>query len=110
VDVQNQGIAPERFHHGRQDGCVVFILVIEERSQVSDKLRVTIDRAECIMCGACYATCPDFFEESPDDGLSQVILSYQVAGDPAVGEVPAEMQDCVREAAEGCPVEIIHVA
>jgi hypothetical protein len=39
-----------------------------------------------------------------------VILVYQVAGDPAVGEVPARLEDCVREAAEGRPVEIIHVA
>ena len=77
---------------------------------MSDKLRVTIDRDECIMCGACYAACPDLYEESPDDELSQVFLVYQVAGDPAVGEVPARLEDCVREAAEGCPVEIIHVA
>jgi ferredoxin len=49
------------------------------------------------------------FEESPEDDMSQIVEQYRVDGDVAVGEVPAELEDCVRGAAEGCPVEIIHV-
>jgi ferredoxin len=41
--------------------------------------------------------------------MSQIVLAYQVGGDPASGEVPGHLADCVRGAAEGCPVEIIHV-
>jgi ferredoxin len=76
---------------------------------MSDKVKVRIDRDECILCGACWVDCPDVFEEGPDDGMSQVVLAYQVGGDPASGEVPGNLADCVRGAAEGCPVEIIHV-
>ncbi|MGB9775319.1 MAG: hypothetical protein ACPL7C_02050 [Anaerolineae bacterium] len=34
--------------------------------------------------------------------------AYRIGGDPAVGEAPAELADCVRNAAIGCPVEVIH--
>jgi ferredoxin len=76
---------------------------------MSDKVKVLIDRDECILCGACWVDCPDVFEEGPDDGLTQVVLVYQVGGDPASGEVPDRLEDCVQTAAEGCPVDIIHV-
>jgi len=72
-------------------------------------LKVTIDREECISCGACWADCPEFFEENLDDGFSQVVEEYRTGGNPAEGEAPAELEDCVRDAADGCPVEIIHV-
>lgn len=72
-------------------------------------MKVTIDRQECIICGVCWSDCPDFFEQSPLDEFSQVVESRRVGGDPALGEAPAELADCVRQAAEGCPVEIIHV-
>ncbi len=76
---------------------------------MSDKIKVRIDRDECIMCGACQATCPEFFEENPDDYLSQVVAEYRVDDDPGAGEAPADLKDCVQEAAEDCPVQIIHV-
>jgi ferredoxin len=66
-------------------------------------------RDECIMCGACRATCPEFFGASPDDDLSQVVAAYRVDNDPGVGQVPEELEGCVEEAAEGCPVGIIRV-
>jgi ferredoxin len=72
-------------------------------------MRVEIDREECIACGACWDDCPEVFEESEADGMSQVVEAYRVDDDPAAGEVPDELEDCVRIAAEGCPVEIIHV-
>ena len=76
---------------------------------MGDKFRVTVDRDECISCAACWAACPEFFEENLDDGLSQVIEEYRVDGNPGEGEAPGEMEGCVTEAAGGCPVEIIHV-
>jgi ferredoxin len=72
-------------------------------------MRVTIDREECIECGACYADCPEVFEESPEDYFSQILEEYRVDDDPAVGEVPEDLEECVEEAAYGCPVEIIHI-
>ena len=72
-------------------------------------MRVRIDRGECISCGTCYAECPEVFKENEDDFFSQVVEEYRVGDDPAVGEVPEDIEDCVQEAAYGCPVEIIHV-
>ena len=72
-------------------------------------MKVEIDREECIFCGACWEECPEIFEEGEADGTSQIVEAYRVGGDPAVGEVPDELGDCVRAAADGCPVEIIHV-
>jgi ferredoxin len=76
---------------------------------MSEQIRIRIDRDECILCGACYDVCPEVFEESPEDGLSQVIEEYRVGDDPGQGQVPADLEECVRGAALDCPVEIIHV-
>jgi len=72
-------------------------------------MKVKIDREECISCGACYAECPEVFEENEDDSLSQITQEYRVDDDIAEGEVSEELHDCVNDAAEGCPVEVIHV-
>lgn len=70
---------------------------------------MTIDRDGCISCGACWVTCPEFFEENPDDGFSQVVEAYRAGNDPAAGNVPAELTNCVEDAVDGCPVEVIHL-
>lgn len=72
-------------------------------------MTVRIDRDECTSCGACWDDCPEVFEENPDDGWSQIVEKYRAGGDISIGEVPDDLEDCVREASEGCPVEIIHV-
>jgi ferredoxin len=71
--------------------------------------RVTIDREDCISCATCWTVCPEFFEENPDDGFSQIVAQYRVADDLGRGEGPGDMEDCVAAAAYGCPVEIIEV-
>ena len=73
------------------------------------KFKVTIDRDDCISCGLCWDTCPEFFEENTDDGFSQVVEKYRVGGDISEGEAPEELDECVRDSADGCPVEIIHI-
>jgi ferredoxin len=73
------------------------------------QMKVQIDREECLACGACWDDCPEVFEEDEADGTSRIVEVYRVNGDPAVGEVPDELERCVRTAAEGCPVEVIHV-
>ncbi len=71
--------------------------------------QVRIDRDECTMCSVCWEMCPEFFEASPEDNMSQVIETYRIDGDISKGEVPDALTESVREAAESCPVQIIHV-
>jgi ferredoxin len=73
------------------------------------KIRIRIERDECIFCASCWEDCPEVFEEGPDDGFSQVVEQYRLDGDPSQGEVPEELESCVQGAADMCPVEIIHL-
>ena len=50
----------------------------------------------CIGCGACTGICPEVFDLNAD-GVAENIL----------GEVPAELLDAAKEAAECCPVGAI---
>ncbi|OGP65305.1 MAG: ferredoxin [Deltaproteobacteria bacterium RBG_13_47_9] len=60
-------------------------------------MRVNIDEEACIGCEACVETCPEVFEMSGDI----VIIK--------VDEVPKDVADSCREAAENCPVECIQI-
>jgi ferredoxin len=46
---------------------------------------------------------------NPDDSLSQVVSQYRRNNNTAEGEVPEELMDCVQDAADSCPVQIISV-
>jgi len=60
-------------------------------------MNVIIDRDECISCGVCESMCPEVFRMA-DDGLSEV---HQ--------QPTPDLEAATREAAESCPVSIIHV-
>ncbi|MDD1683143.1 MAG: ferredoxin [Methanoregula sp.] len=72
-------------------------------------MNVSIDRSDCTSCGTCWDTCPAFFEENPDDHFSQVIEKYRAGKNPAEGSAPEDLDVCVTEAADLCPVQIIKV-
>ena len=59
-------------------------------------MKPNVDHDLCIGCGACEMVCPEGFEIKAD-GLSHVINE-----DPG-----PELDDCIAEAAEGCPVAAI---
>lgn len=59
-------------------------------------MKVVVDREGCIGCGVCAEVCPEVFRIA-GDGLSEVIAS------------PDGHEDAVEEAAENCPVEVIHI-
>jgi len=73
------------------------------------KTKVTIDREECISCESCWTICPGFFEQNTVDNWSEVVEKHRTGGNPAEGEAPGELLDKVQEAADACPVQIIHV-
>jgi ferredoxin len=60
-------------------------------------MKVTVDEETCIVCGLCAETCPEVFEVN-DDKVSV-----------KVDEVPKNVVDSCREAAENCPVEAIQI-
>jgi len=71
---------------------------------------VTLERDGCISCGQCWASCPEFFREDPDDGRSAVSERYRIAGKQDEGSAPDRFKECLREAEEACPSEVIRVS
>lgn len=72
-------------------------------------MKVSIDRSTCVSCGSCWDTCPGFFEQNPDDAFSQVIATFRLDGTIGTGTPPADLEGCVREAADLCPVQVITI-
>ena len=62
-------------------------------------MKASIDRENCIGCGACADACPAVFRMA-DDGFAEV------HADP----VPADQEAAAQEAADNCPVSVITVA
>lgn len=74
------------------------------------KYRVKIDpRENCISDMVCVSICPDVFEMNPDDNKCQITAKYREGGNIAVAVVTEDLLSCVQDAANACPVQIIHV-
>jgi ferredoxin len=72
-------------------------------------MKVTIERESCTMCAVCWEICPEVFEENQDDGFSQIVTKYRIDDQIDYGNIPETYDDCVTEAVDSCPVEIIHI-
>lgn len=72
-------------------------------------MKVTIDRDQCITCESCWAICPEFFRQNPADNWSEIVEQYRIDGNNSEGNAPYELADKVKEAADSCPVQIIHI-
>ena len=60
-------------------------------------MRVTVDDDACIGCGLCAEECPEVFEMNDDKVHVKV------------DEVPEDVTESCKEAAENCPVEAIQM-
>lgn len=67
--------------------------------------KVVLEREECISCQACVESCPDSFEMA-DDEWAHLKNSTRVGSNDELG---ADDLGCRKEAAEACPVNIIHI-
>ena len=72
-------------------------------------MKVIFERPKCISCGSCAAVCHDFWEMS-EDGKSNLKGAKE---DSKTGneelEIDKEKIGCNKEAADICPVQIIHI-
>ncbi len=68
-----------------------------------------IRREECTSCASCWDLCPEFFEMNPDDSFSQVVSQYRRKNNIAEGDVSEDIRECVQDAADACPVQIISI-
>jgi ferredoxin len=60
-------------------------------------MRVAVDEETCIGCSLCAEICPKVFEMNDDKARVKV------------DEVPKDVAESCREAAENCPVEAIQI-
>ena len=69
--------------------------------------KVKINHDACIACGVCASMCPDVFAIG-EDGKSTIVEQYRGAS-PSEGEIPEDLVDCAKNAADNCPVQAITV-
>jgi ferredoxin len=67
-------------------------------------MKTYVEKDTCIACGACGATAPDVFDYD-DEGLAY----NKIDDNSNTAEIPAELADDVRDAAEGCPTDSIKI-
>ncbi len=70
-------------------------------------MKIILEREKCIGCGSCAALCPKYFEMAKD-GKSTLRNSKK---NPGSENFEAEIKgiDCAQDAADACPVKIIHI-
>ncbi len=75
------------------------------------KFRVELDKNACQGFGACAELCPQFFQLSDVDGKSNIEGAKKVMkGNEVVAEtLELDELECIREAAEACPFNAIHI-
>lgn len=59
-------------------------------------MEVKVDQDLCISCGLCVSNCPDIFTWNDEDKAEAVKVN-----------VDDDLEDCVRDAADGCPTDAI---
>ena len=65
-------------------------------------------KSDCINCGACAAICPDFWEMD-EEARAQLKCSKETNGCQELEICSEESRAINQEAANCCPVNIIHI-
>ena len=75
------------------------------------KFKVEIDKNACQGFGACVELCSQFFQLSDIDGKTTIESAEKVKKENRVVAETLELDEleCVREAAEACPFNAIHI-
>jgi len=68
-------------------------------------MKIILKRENCIGCGSCQALCPKYFELM-EYGKAHLIGSKKSSQSE---ELEVSNLECIKEAAEACPAQIIHI-
>ena len=72
---------------------------------VKKMFKLVVERDRCTSCGSCEDLCPELFELD-EGGISHIIGSERVENND---ELEMEEEKCSLDAAESCPVMVIHL-
>ena len=75
---------------------------------MAKKYKITLNRPDCIGCGACTVIADKFWEMN-DDGKSDLINGKNREDGKQELEIENRDFEINLEAAESCPVEVIHI-
>lgn len=70
-------------------------------------MKISIDQEGCTECGGCVSACSEVFELK-EEKKANIVKKYQT-DNPSTGEVADELEDCVQNAVDSCPVDVINV-
>ena len=80
----------------------------ENNSDKEKKYLIEHDRPNCIGCGACVAVAPEHWDMN-DDGKADIINGKNRKDEWQELEISEEEFKVNMEAAESCPVNVIHL-
>ncbi|MEM3507270.1 MAG: ferredoxin [Candidatus Bathyarchaeia archaeon] len=69
---------------------------------------IEVNREVCIGCGVCASLCPEVFEID-EENKSKISSKFSINQNEkaSTGKIPLNLLDCVKSAAESCPVSSI---
>jgi ferredoxin len=71
-------------------------------------MKVKIEQSKCIECGACAEVCPTVFKFK-DGEKAKISEAYQSKGKEDTGIISELLKNCVSNASQKCPVNVINV-
>lgn len=80
----------------------------DKKADKEKAFRIEHDRPNCIGCGACVAVAPDFWELD-DDGKANILKAKKKPDETQEREISDKEFKENMEAAESCPVNVIHL-
>lgn len=73
------------------------------------QFKIIHDRPNCIGCTACASVCPKFWKMNDGDGKSDLIGATVLKDETTELLVDKKTADENQEAAQVCPVNVIHI-
>lgn len=73
------------------------------------RYKIEYNRPECIGCGVCAANCPKFWEMNDGEAKSDLKGAKKLDNGRTELDIDEKDLNCNMEAAESCPVNVIHI-